>query len=144
MRFDLTLAVLLALFTFQEQGSAIGEAPAKPGVCRREGAPLVRAQPLQVGKKLRAPKKTRHVAPEFPELPSGTTVGGIWVGEALLDQQGKVANVWTIRPLIVKPAFPPLNEAMVNAIRKWEFEPSMVEKVAVPVCLTVTVNINLR
>ena len=73
------------------------------------------------------PKKTRHVAPEFPELPSGTTVGGIWVGEALLDQQGKVANVWTIRPLIVKPAFPPLNEAIVNAIREWEFEPSMVE-----------------
>lgn len=104
----------------------------------------MQAQPLQVGKKLRAPKKTRHVAPEFPELPLGTIVGGLWVGEALLDEQGQVANVWTIRPLIVQPAFPPLNEAIVNAIRKWEFEPSMVEKVAVPVCLTVTVNITLQ
>ena len=81
------------------------------------GGRLVRAQPLQVGNKLRAPKKTRHVAPELPELPSGPTVGGLWVGETLLDQQGNVANVWTIRALIVKPAFPPVNEAIVNAIR---------------------------
>ena len=87
---------------------------------------------------------TFNVAPEFPELPPGTTVGGLWAGEALIDQQGKVALVWTIRPLIVRPAFPPVDEAIVNAIQQWEFEPTMVEKVPVPVCLTVTVNINLR
>ena len=118
-------------------------APTK-GVCLRDGAKLVGAQPVQVGTKLRAPKKTRHVAPEFPELPPGTTVGGLWVGEALIDQRGKIANVWAIRPLLVRPAFPPVNEAIVSALRQWEFEPSMVQKVAVPVCLTVTVNIQLR
>jgi hypothetical protein len=52
---------------------------------------------------------SRHVAPECPELPSGTTVGGLWVGEALLDQK---ANVWTIRPRPVQPAFPAVNEGI--------------------------------
>ena len=138
-------ALLLAfLSTGGDSGVAIREAPPKPGVCLREGSRLVRAQPVQVGTKLRAPRKTRHVAPEFPELPPGTTVGGVWVGEALIDQQGRIANVWAIRPFLVRPAFPPVNEAVVSALRQWEFEPSMAQKVGVPVCLTVTVNINLR
>jgi len=99
MWFDFMLALLLAFFsTTPHGGVAISEALSKPGVCLREGVALVRAQPVQVGKKLRAPKKTRHVAPEFPELPHGTTVGGLWVGEALIDQQGKVAHVWTVAP----------------------------------------------
>jgi len=37
-----------------------------------------------------------------------------------------------------------MNDAIVNAIRQWKFEPPIIEKVPVPVCLTVTVNINLR
>ena len=99
---------------------------------------------MQVGKKIQTPKKTHHVYPQFPALPPGTSVGGVWVGEGLIDQHGKVAQVWTVRPLLVEPVFPPLNEAIVAAIRQWEFEPTFVEKVAVPVCMTVTVNINLQ
>jgi hypothetical protein len=145
MAFDLALALLLAVSsTVQDGGVVTSKAPPKPGVCLSQGAPLVGAQPVQVGKKLRAPKKIRHVNPAFPELPSGTTVGGLWVGEALIDQQGKIARVWPTRPLIVRPAIPPLNEAIVNAIQQWEFEPALAEKVPVPVCMTVTVHINLR
>ena len=68
MGFD--LAFLLAfLSTGGGSGVAIREAPPKPGVCLREGSLLVRAQPVQVGTELRAPKRTRHVAPEFPNYP---------------------------------------------------------------------------
>ena len=141
-----SLAALLALNTGV---SAVGtrQKPPDPftkGVCLREGAKLVGSQPVQVGSKLRAPKKTHHVSPQFPELPHGTSVGGVWVGEGLIDQHGKIAQVWTVRPLLVEPAFPPMNNAIVGAIRQWEFEPTVVEKAAVPVCMTVTVNINLQ
>ena len=122
----------------------VNTVPPRFDSCLRGGAKLVGSQPLQVGSKLRAPKKTHHVPTQFPELPPGTSVGGVWVGEMLVDQHGKIAQVWTVRPLIVQPALPPINNAIVAAIRQWEFEPTVVEKVAIPVCMTVTVNINLQ
>ena len=126
MVLQVSLAALLALNS-GVSGVATRQKPPAPsnrGVCLREGAKLVGSQPAQVGTKLRAPKKTYHVSPQFPELPHGTSVGGVWVGEMLVDQHGKIAQVWTVRPLHVKPAFPPMNNAMVAAIRQWEFKPT--------------------
>jgi hypothetical protein len=37
-----------------------------------------------------------------------------------------------------------MKDAVVAAIRRWESEPTSVDKAAVPVCMTVTVNINLQ
>jgi hypothetical protein len=65
MGFDLAMTLLLFL---APDSDAVRGTPPKPGVCVGEGGQLVRAQPVRVGKKIRAPTKTRHVAPEFPEL----------------------------------------------------------------------------
>lgn len=98
---------------------------------------------MQVGKAVKAPRKIRHVSPRYPPWPPGATVRGIWIGEALIDAQGRVVQVWPIREVEITPPLPAFNRAIVNAIRQWEFEPLLVDGMKMPVCMTVTVNINL-
>jgi outer membrane biosynthesis protein TonB len=105
---------------------------------------LIGAQPVPVGKVVRAPKKIKNVLPDWPELPRSTSVTGVWVGEALIDSKGRVAEVWPTHPFRLTPPFPAFNQAVVTAIRQWTFEPLLLEKKAVPVCMTVTVYINLQ
>jgi hypothetical protein len=114
------------------------------GVCQRDGGKIAGAKPVVPGKTIREPKITRHVHPRYPDLPKDTSLSGTWIGEALVDRKGKVAQVWPIREVRVSPSFPPFNESIVTAIRQWEFEPLIVDSEAVPFCMTVTVNINLQ
>jgi len=119
----------------------------KPGslaLCEREGQEIVGEKPRRLGTRTGRPKKLRNVVPDYPERPKGTTVrvGGAWVGEVLIDANGKVAHVWTTRELKFTPPFPSFNQAIVDAIRQWEFEPLRVDKRPVPVCMAVSININ--
>ena len=63
---------------------------------------------------------------------------------AQIDQKGRVVEVWPTRPFRVQPPFPAFNEAVVTAIRRWVFEPALLAKKAVPVCMSVTTFINLQ
>jgi outer membrane biosynthesis protein TonB len=144
-----TIAIIGSLIWFSGGvvgGSQKAPTPRRPtvGVCLREAAKLVGAQSVQVSKMVRAPKKTHHVPTHWPELPPSTSVGGVWVGEVLIDHKGRVAEVWSTRPFRVHPPFPAFNEAVVTAIRQWVFEPMIVEKKPVPVCTVVSININLQ
>jgi hypothetical protein len=67
---------------------------------------------------------------------------GIWIGEFLIDARGKVPEVWTIRDADLRPPFPAFSQAIVDAIRRWEFEPLMVKGQAAPACTTVTMTVN--
>jgi hypothetical protein len=115
---------------------------AKSGVCYGEAKPLTDGRVVKVGEKIRAPKKTRHVWPKWPELPAGTTATTVWMGEALIDTEGDVVRVWTIREIELTPPFPPLNESIVDAIRQWKFDPLKIGGEPRPFCMAVTTNIN--
>jgi hypothetical protein len=93
---------------------------------------------------VRAPKKLRDVPPKYPELPPGTVGSGMWLGEVLINNTGKVAHVWPIREVRFVPPFHAFNDAITDAVRQWEFEPLVVQGKAMPVCMTVTVNINWK
>jgi hypothetical protein len=108
----------------------------------QEGSKFVGATPVRIEKSVRQPKKTRHATPKYPDLPPGTVGSGIWMGEVLTDTRGKVAEVWTIRDADLRPPFPAFSQAIVDAIRGWEFEPLIVDGQAVPACATVTMMIN--
>ena len=115
---------------------------ARAGICQREGAAIAGVTPVRVGKSTRAPKKTHHVNPRLPALPAGTRASGIWAGEVLLDAKGHVARVWVTREVKLTPAFPPFNQAVVDAVRAWRFEPVSVNGTSMPACLPVTVTID--
>ena len=120
------------------------KAAARPGVCEREAEKLVGQTAVRIGRSVRAPKKLRDVPPKYPELPPGTVGSGMWLGEVLINNAGKVAHVWPIREVRFVPPFHAFNDAITDAIRQWEFEPLVVQRKAMPVCMTVTVNINWK
>ena len=91
---------------------------------------------------MRAPKKLRHVPPKYPELPPGTVGSGVWLGEVLINNTGKVAHVWPIREVKFVPPNAAFNSAITNAMQQWEFEPLLIQGKSVAFCMTVTVNIN--
>jgi hypothetical protein len=90
---------------------------------------------------MRGPKRIRSKTPDYPPLAPGTTVRGVWIGELLIDSNGKVSEVWTIREPEITPPVAGINKAITEAVRQWAYEPAEVNKVAVPVCQTVTVNV---
>jgi len=53
-----------------------------------------------------------------------------------------VSQVWTIREVKVNPPSPSFNTAITDAIKQWEYSPARAGGVAVPVCMTVTVNVH--
>jgi hypothetical protein len=114
----------------------------RAGVCERQAVKLVGQKAVRVDKTIKAPKKIRNVSPHYPPWPAGATGRGMWIGEALIDSRGRVSHVWPIREAEITPPLPAFNEAIVDAIRQWEFEPLVVDKRTVPACMTVTVNIN--
>jgi len=107
--------------------------------CERE---IKKLGPRRLGEKIRQPRKTRDASPAYPPIPEGTTGGGVWVGEALIDSRGRVSGVWTIREVKLTPPIPSFNKAIVDAVAKWEFSPAAMDNVPVPICLTVAVNVN--
>lgn len=117
---------------------------AQIGVCEREAVKIVKEAAARIGGPVRAPKKTRDVAPVYPELPTGTIGTGMWVGETLVDSTGKVSRVWPIREVTLTPAFPAFNAAIVASIQQWEFEPLILGGKATPFCMTVTTSINWK
>ena len=139
-----SLAVVVAAF-FLNASAQAGDRPTfAAGTCMKLGQSIVSEQPARAAGKV-APKKTVHVAPQFPPLPTGTSVsGGAWVGEALVDSTGRVAQVWPVRQFQLEPAFPSFNQAVVDAIQQWRFAPLIVSRRATPVCMTVTSLINLQ
>jgi protein TonB len=58
--------------------------------------------------------------------------------EATIDAQGRVTDVRVLRSV------PLLDQAAIDAVRRWEFSPTHLNGVAIPVVMTVTVNFALR
>jgi hypothetical protein len=111
-------------------------------VCEREAERLVGQKAVRIGRSVRAPKKLRDVPPKYPEQPPGTVGSGVWLGEVLINNAGKVAHIWPIREVKFVPPFPAVNNAITDAMQQWEFEPLLVQGKPTAFCMTVTVNIN--
>jgi len=114
---------------------------ANPSACERE---LRKLGPRRTGEKYTAPLRTRRGSPPWPAIPDGTTGGGVWIGEILIDARGGVSQVWTIRDVQLTPPVSSLTKSITDAVAKWQFAPAAVDGVPVPICLTVSVNVNLK
>jgi protein TonB len=93
--------------------------------------------PIRVGGEVREPRKTRHVNPEYPKDAIASRIQGVVILECTISPQGEVVAVKTLRGL------PMLDEAAIEAVQQWEYSPTLLNGVAVPVIMTVTVNFKL-
>lgn len=118
---------------------------ASPGVCQREGATLAGRSPVLVGKGVQAPVKIRDAKPDYSSARATARVkSSIWIGEVLVDDQGVISHVWSLQEIQLEPAFPAFNGAIVDAISQWRFQPAMLGGKAIPICMTVTVGLEVR
>ena len=99
---------------------------------------LVEGQaPVRVGGNIKPPRKVRDVKPVYPAEAQAAGVQGVVILEATIDTAG---NIFEARVLRGQPL---LDQAALDAVKQWQFQPTMLNNELVPVIMTVTVNFTL-
>src|SRR4029077_1708736 len=93
--------------------------------------------PLRVGGLIAAPSKIKDVRPEYPAAAQYARVQGVVIIEVTLGADGKVAQTKILRSI------PLLDAAAEDAVKQWQYTPTIVDGKAVPVVMTVTANFSL-
>lgn len=99
--------------------------------------PPAPGQPVRVGSGIRAPQQLRKVNPAYPQDARDARVQGVVILEALIGRDGRVTDAKVLRSI------PMLDQAAIDAVRQWEYVPTMLNGMAVPVVMTVTVQFTL-
>jgi hypothetical protein len=133
---------VLALPLILASVSAAAAGPTRQ--CVDQSETLVGQRARLVDQTFPAPRRLSSAPFEYPTRPGTTNASGVWVGEALVDQAGKVRQAWTIRGFHFEPAWPEFDEAITTGLRSWTYEPAMIDGTATPVCVTVSVNIHWK
>jgi len=92
---------------------------------------------LAVGN-VKPPRLVRRIEPVYPELARQARADGVVILEATTDIYGRVIAVRVLR------SQPLLDEAAVEAVRQWVYEPLLVNGRPRPVTFTVTVRFVLK
>jgi protein TonB len=94
--------------------------------------------PVRVGGQIRAPQKIKDVRPVYPAIAQSARVQGIVIIEATIGPNGSVQEAKVLRSI------PLLDAAALEAVKQWQFTPTTLNGVPVPVIMTVTVNFTLQ
>jgi protein TonB len=78
------------------------------------------------------------VAPIYPEIARQARVEGVVIVEATTDIYGRVISAKLLRSI------PLLDQAALDAVRQWQYEPMIINGRPRPVIFTVTVRFQLK
>ncbi len=81
-----------------------------------------------------APLKIKDVQPVYPAIAQSARIGGAVIIEATIGEDGKVLDAKVVRSI------PLLDQAALDAVRQWEYRPTLLNGVPVPVLINITVN----
>jgi periplasmic protein TonB len=93
--------------------------------------------PVRVGGSVREPRRLSAVPPVYPSLAQMARLQGTVVIEATVNERGRVVNANVLQGL------PMLNDAALEAVKKWTYTPTLVNGVPTPIIMTVTVHFRL-
>ena len=88
---------------------------------------------------IKPPKLIDKVNPVYPEEARKAKVEGVVILGARIDKEGNVSNV-----MVIKSKESLLNEAAMDAVRKWKYEPMVIEGKPVEAVFTVTISFKLN
>lgn len=89
---------------------------------------------VRVGGRIKPPTKIKDVTPVYPAIAQSARVSGSVTIEATIGADGKVIDAKVVRSV------PLLDQAALDAVQQWEYTPTLLNGVAVPVLVTVTIN----
>jgi len=134
----------LVTFSFRPGGEATNtqSATVPPGPVGFSAAAAATAaggpnQPIRVGGAVKAPVQTAKVNPVYPAEALAARVSGVVILEAVIGVEGPVTDAKVLRSI------PLLDQAAVDAVRQWQYTPTLLNGVPVPIIMTVTVTFTL-
>jgi TonB family protein len=92
---------------------------------------------LKTGEKVKPPKLVKQVDPIYPKEAAKAGVEGVVIMEVTTDTYGRIAAVKVLRSI------PLLDQAAIDAVKQWVYEPMIINGQPQPVVFTVTVRFNL-
>jgi protein TonB len=99
--------------------------------------PPARVTPVRVGGEISTPRLIRRVDPEYPPIAVSALIEGMVILEATVDATGVVKDTRVLRSHGV------LDEAAIDAVQQWRYEPLLLNGKPTPFVLTVTVSFSL-
>ncbi len=96
------------------------------------------AQPIPIDGTAKAPARVKSVPPVYPEAAQAAKVEGVVVLKAIIGADGRVVDAAVVQSI------PLLDQAAIDAVRQWEYTPTLINGVAVPVVMTVSVSFTLK
>ncbi len=87
---------------------------------------------------LHGPKCIHETEPEYPDRARKDRVQGTVVLEGTVDAEGQVKGIEVVRSV------PELDQAAIDAVQTWKYEPATVDGVPTPMVTTITVNFMLE
>ncbi len=100
--------------------------------------PPVVPKPIRPGGDVSPPKRLTHVDPIYPPIAVAAKIDGMVILEATIDETGVVRDVKVLRSI------PMLDQAAIDAVKRWRYTPTKLNGVPVPILLTVTVTFSVR
>lgn len=107
--------------------------PAPPAPTPTPAPSLVRA-----GGDIKPPLKIRDAIPVYPALARSARVEGLVIIEATIAPSGRIQDARVLRSI------PLLDAAALDAVRQWEYTPTLLNGAPVAVVMTVTVQFRLQ
>jgi protein TonB len=101
-------------------------------------APPPPARVVRIGGQIAQPKLIRQVKPVYPDLAVQSRVSALVILEAEVDTRGHVKTVKVLR------GHPLFDEAAIEAVKQWRYQPLLLNGEPTGFILTVTVNFNLQ
>jgi TonB family protein len=100
--------------------------------------PREQSGPIRVGGSIKEPRKTRDVPPVYPSIAQQARVQGYVIIEAVIGTDGRVKDARVLGGQAM------LQEAALEAVKQWEYTPTLLNGVAVEVIMNVTVSFKLN
>ena len=92
---------------------------------------------LRVGGAIRAPRKLVDVPPVYPEAARAAGIEGVVILDIVVGEGGSVIEVRVVRSI------PELDQAAIDAVSRWQYEPTLLNGEPVEIEMTVTINFML-
>jgi TonB family protein len=102
-----------------------------------EFKPAREGDALRVGGNIKAPAKVKDVRPVYPPIAREAGVSGVVIIEVRVGTDGRIEDGHVLKSI------PLLDEAALDAVKQWEFVPTLLNGAPVPIIMTVTVNFYL-
>jgi TonB family protein len=105
-----------------------------------EGPPPVEPTgPIRVGGDVKPPVKITAPPPQYTEIARKARIQGVVIVEAIIDKDGSVTEVKVLKGLPMG-----LDQAAVDAVQVWRFQPATLNGKPVAVIYNLTINFQLQ